>query len=443
MQTPSSTPENLFYDTYAASEYIKRLVDPDAGLLKLNTFQTKPILEAYQLETIETLLVESAQEALEKAKNIGFPLAVKINSPDIAYKSLVHGVILNINNLRELDVALKAINKRVKNLLPDARLTGFTLQKMVASGLGLELRVMIKQDPIFGPVIAISQESDARDLQTTLENSVVALPPLNMALARYLMIQAIKEKKIQVKKAAQDFDMDAVCLMLTKISQMLIDNRAINELELNPVLVTGKKVIVLDSQMHLLHSEISAPSKFAITPYPKQLEEQVRLRNGEQILIRPIKAEDEARHQIFDAALSEEDRYKRYFSQRGKMSHEEMATLTQIDYEREMAFIAVRFDELNEQETLAVVNASVDSDNIDAEFAMVVRSDLQGLGLGKILLQKIIKYQQAKGTTYLTGMTMLSNVGMANLSKKLGFELERDMQEGVINMKLALQKSIS
>jgi acetyltransferase len=105
-----------------------------------------------------------------------------------------------------------------------------------------------------------------------------------------------------------------------------------------------------------------------------------------------------------------------------------------------MAFVAVRFDELNEQETLAVVNASVDSDNIDAEFAMVVRSDLQGLGLGKILLKKIIQYQKAKGTAYLTGMTMLSNVGMASLSKKLGFELERDMQEGVIYMKLALQK---
>lgn len=442
METPSSTPENLFYDTYAASTYIKRLFAPDSALLKLNTFQTKPILEAYQLNTIETLQVGSAQEALEKAKTIGFPLAVKINSPDIAYKSLVHGVILNISNLRELDVALKAINKRVKALLPDARLTGFTLQKMVASGLGLELRVMIKQDPIFGPVIAVSQESDARDLQTTLENAVVALPPLNMALARYLMIQGIKEKKIQVKKAAQDFDMDAVCLMLTKISQMLIDNREIDELDLNPVLVTGNKVIILDSQMHLLHSDIGTQSKFAITPYPKQLEEQVRLKNGEQILIRPIKAEDEARHQIFDAALSDEDRYKRYFSQRGKMSHEEMATLTQIDYEREMAFVAVRFDELNEQETLAVISASVDSDNIEAEFAMVVRSDLQGLGLGKLLLKKIIQYQKAKGTAYLTGMTMISNSGMASLAKKLGFELERDMEEGVINMKLALQKSV-
>ena len=180
--------------------------------------------------------------------------------------------------------------------------------------------------------------------------------------------------------------------------------------------------------------------QLAISPYPKQLEETIALKNGQDVLVRPIIAEDEARHQLFDAALTEEDRYKRYFSQRGKMSHEEMAILTQIDYEREMAFIAVRIDENNELETLAVIRASIDPDNIDAEFAMIVRSDLQGLGLGKILLDKLIRYQKTKGTTYLSGMTMISNVGMATLAKKLGFVVKRDIEEGVINMSLQLQE---
>ena len=386
------------------------------------------------------MVTKNVEETLLQAHSIGFPLAVKINSPDIMYKSQVHGVMLNINNLQELKIALSSIHERVHTLLPDAHLTGFTIQKMVASGLGLELRVMIKQDPIFGPIIAISQESDARDLQTTLENAVVALPPLNMALARYLMIQGIKENKIQIKRAAQDFDMDAVCMMLTQISQMLLDNREIKDLDLNPVLVTGKEVLILDSQMHLFESTSTMQSQLAISPYPKHLEEEIQLKNGEMVLIRPIRAEDEARHQTFDDSLTQEDRYKRYFSQRGKMTHEEMALLTQIDYEREMAFIAVRFDELNEQETLAVIRASIDPDNTDAEFAMIVRSDLQGLGLGKILLNKLITYQKAKGTHYLSGMTMMSNVGMATLAKKLGFTVERDMEEGVINMLLDLQK---
>jgi acetyltransferase len=440
LETPSSLPEGIVYDSTFAHQYIQKNVHSETLSTKLDTYLATPLLAAYHLNTIKTEVAENEEQALELGKEIGFPLAVKINSPDIEYKSQVHGVMLNINNQQELFLGLSAINKRVKNLLPEARLTGFTLQKMVASGIGLELRVMIKQDPTFGPIIAVSQESDARDLQTTLENSVVALPPLNMALARYLMIQGIKDKKIKIKRAAQDFDMEAVCLMLTRISQMLLDNPEIKDLDLNPVLVVGDQVTILDSQIHVDLASEGYFGQLAISPYPKQLEENVVLKNGEEVLVRPIIAEDEVRHQKFDASLTEEDRYKRYFSQRGKMSHEEMAMLTQLDYEREMAFIAVRMDENNEQETLAVVRASIDPDNIDAEFAMIVRSDLQGLGLGKILLDKLIRYQKTKGTTYLTGMTMLSNVGMATLSKKLGFEVQRDIEEGVINMSLKLQQ---
>jgi acetyltransferase len=437
-ETPTAMPENLVYDSQYATEYINSIVHPETLSTKLNTFSATPLLAAYHLNTIETEVATSEEQALELGKKIGFPLAIKINSPDIEYKSQVHGVLLNINNQQELFLGLSAINKRVKNLMPSARLTGFTLQKMVASGIGLELRVMIKQDPTFGPIIAVSQESDARDLHTTLENAVVALPPLNMALARYLMIQGIKDKKIKIKRAAKDFDMDAVCLLLTRISQMLLDHPEIKDLDLNPVLVVGNQVTILDSQIHLALATEGYFGQLAISPYPKQLEETVTLKNGQTVLIRPIMAEDEARHQVFDAALTEEDRYKRYFSQRGKMTHEEMVILTQIDYEREMAFIAVRFDENNEQETLAVIRASIDPDNIDAEFGMAVRSDLQGLGLGKILLDKQIRYQKTKGTTYLTAMTMLSNSGMAGLAKKLGFSISRDIEEGVINMSLKL-----
>lgn len=437
-ETPSALPEHVQYDSQFAEHYIQQHVSDDTHIAKLDTYLAMPLLAAYQLNTIQTEIAADQAQALIQASTLGFPLAVKINSPDIEYKSQVHGVMLNINNQQQLDLGLSALNQRVTSLLPDARLTGFTLQKMVASGIGLELRVMIKQDPTFGPIIAVSQESDARDQQTTLDNAVVGLPPLNMALARYLMIQGIKDKKIKIKRAAKEFDMDAVCLMLTRLSQMLLDNPEIKDLDLNPVLVVGKQVTILDSQIHLARTSQDDCGQLAISPYPKQLEEQAQLKNGATVLLRPITAEDEARHQTFDAALSEEDRYKRYFSPRGRMSHEEMALLTQIDYEREMAFIAVRINELNEQETLAVVRASIDADNIDAEFAMIVRSDLQELGLGKLLLDKLIRYQRAKGTTYLTGMTMLSNVGMASLAKKLGFEVQRDIEEGIINMSMRL-----
>ena len=440
IETPTSLPEHLIYDANAAAKYIKENVTETIPTVKLNTYLTKPLLDAYQLNTIDTHIAMDIEEAIEKAKIIGYPLAVKINSPDIQYKSQVHGVMLNINNARELNSALTSISARIKEARPDALLNGFTLQKMIASGLALELRVMIKQDAIFGPVIAISQDSDARDLQTTLTNAVVALPPLNMALARYLVIQGIKDKKIKIKQHAKDFDMDAVCLMLTQLSQMLLDNPEISDLDLNPVLVSGKDVNIVDSQVHLHFNKQLLFRKLAISPYPKELEERVTLHNGQVILIRPIVAEDEVKQQIFDNASTQEDRYKRYFSQRGKMSHEEMAKLTQIDYEREMAFIAIRLDGDDEQDTLAVVRAGIDPDNIDAEFAMIVRSDTQGLGLGKLLLNKLITYQQSKGTLNLSGMTMLSNIGMATLAKKVGFTIERDIQEGIINMKMELNK---
>ena len=438
METPTNLPEHIIYEASAAAEYIKANVNSHTRSVKLNTYHTKPLLDAYHLNTINTHIAANIEEAIEKAKIIGYPLAVKINSPDIQYKSQVHGVMLNINNARELDSALISITSRVKETLPTARLTGFTLQKMVASGLALELRVMIKQDAIFGPVIAISQDSDARDLQTTLENAVVALPPLNMALARYLVIQGIKDKKIKVKQHAKDFDMQAVCLMLTQLSQMLLDNPEIHDLDLNPVLVSGSNVSIVDSQVQLMFNEQGLSKRFAISPYPKQLEEKAILNNGQTILIRPIVAEDEVTQQAFDNASTQEDRYKRYFSQRGKMSHEEMAKLTQIDYEREMAFIAIRLEEGEEQDTIAVIRASIDPDNVEAEFAMIVRSDAQGLGLGKLMLKKLVTYQREKGTQYLSGMTMLSNVGMATLAKKLGFEVKRDIEDGIINMKLEL-----
>ena len=446
LETPSSLPEHLVYDAQAASDFIveniaQRSTSGNSNSVKLSTYCMKPLLDAYHLNTIETHIAMNITEAIEKAKVIGYPLAVKINSPDIQYKSQVHGVMLNIDNARELDSALMAITTRVEAALPDATLTGFTLQEMVASGLALELRVMIKQDPIFGPVIAISQDSDDRDLHNTLENAVVALPPLNMALARYMVIQGIKDKKIKINKRGQEFDMQAVCLMLTQISQMLLDNPQINDLDFNPVLVSGKEITIVDSQVSLTASGPAFPTHFAISPYPKELEEYVTLKNGQDILIRPITAEDEAKNLSFDNSLSKEDRYKRYFSERGKMTHEEMAVLTQIDYEREMAFIALRLDADKEWEMLGVIRASTDPDNIDAEFGMIVSADLQGLGLGSIMLKKLIAYQAGKGTRYLTAMTMLSNIGMAKLAKKMGFKIERDIEEGIINMELELKNS--
>jgi acetyltransferase len=226
-------------------------------------------------------------------------------------------------------------------------------------------------------------------------------------------------------------------LLLTKISQIIIDNENVQGLIINPALVSDDDIRILDVSVNI--AEFNSQRHLAIRPYPKELEEPFVLRSGREVLLRPIRPEDEATHQEFDNALNKEDRYKRYFGERPRFSHEQMARLTQIDYEREMAFIATAKTATG-FETLGVVRAQRDFDNVEAEFAIAIRSDLKNSGLGTRLLEKMVNYCRDRGTQELKGFTMLENSGMANLARKLGFTVQYDRDEGVMNMHMVLNK---
>ncbi|ACE84415.1 bifunctional acetate--CoA ligase family protein/GNAT family N-acetyltransferase [Cellvibrio japonicus] len=292
------------------------------------------------------------------------------------------------------------------------------------------LRIQVQQDPVFGPVILLGEVASH---WSVAKNAVVALPPLNMALARYLVIQALAEGKIRERDHYAPIHLPSLCVLLTRISQMIIDNPRLRGLCINPVLAHGEDIRALDTMIELVVDE--PLPVLAIRPYPKELEESFRLHDGQQLLLRPIRPEDELRLQAFDNAQSREDRYKRYFGEMPPFSHEQMARLTQIDYAREMAFIAV--DSLGD--ILGVVRAQADPDNIEAEFAMAIRSDLKGRGLGARLLQKMIDYCRVQGTQHLRGFTMLDNAGMVNLARKLGFRVSINRDDEVIDMRLELQ----
>lgn len=296
------------------------------------------------------------------------------------------------------------------------------------------LRIQVQNDPVFGPVILLGEAASHWSIRT---NAVVALPPLNMALARYMVIQALAEGKIREREMYVPIDMPALCLLLTQISQIVIDNPALHSLLINPVLVAGKEIRVLDANLEL-SSENNA-YRLAIRPYPKELEEAFVMRDQRSVLLRPIRPEDELNLQAFDNSQSKEDRYKRYFAELPQFSHEQMARLAQIDYAREMAFIAVLMNDQQQEEILGVVRVQTDPDNTQAEFAMAVRSELKGIGLGGKLLQKMIDYCRAQGTRELIGCTMLENTGMANLARKLGFSVKFNRDDGLIDMSLTLQ----
>ncbi len=292
----------------------------------------------------------------------------------------------------------------------------------------------MRVDPVFGPVILLGESASNWSIRN---NAVVALPPLNTALARYMVIQALAEGKIRERDMYTPLHMPALYLLLTQISQIVIDHPQLRSLLINPLLAAGETMIAAQAEIHISSDINTYP--LAIRPYPKELEEIFLLRDERQVLLRPIRPEDELTLQAFDSSQSKEDRYKRYFAELPQFSHEQMVRLTQIDYEREMAFVAVANNASGHEEILGVVRAQRDPDNSFAEFAMAVRSDLKGIGLGSRLLQKMIDYVRAQGTEKLIGCTMLENSGMANLARKLGFKVKFDRDEGLIDMTLPLQ----
>ncbi|MFK0665069.1 bifunctional acetate--CoA ligase family protein/GNAT family N-acetyltransferase [Aeromonas salmonicida] len=397
--------------------------------LTLDTHLVQPILQAAGLATLPTWIVSDAIEATLTAEQIGYPVAVKLRSPDIAHKSAVHGVMLNLRTSAEVAQAADAILDRVRQHDAGARIEGLLVQRMARRSGGLELRIRLQQDPVFGPVILLG-ESGAEP-----QEMVAALPPLNQALARYQVIGALKSRKIREQATPERLDIDALGQVLCQLSELLLAFPEIQELDLHPLQACGAEMVILDASLTLMPmTQQRCP--LAIRPYPTELEEGAWLKDQSHVLLRPIRPEDEPAHKQFVLRVSDEDRYKRFFADVGELGHEELARMTQIDYDREMAFVAVGQDGAFNQQILGVVRAISNPDQSDAEFAILVRSDLKGLGLGKLMMEKIVRYARERGIGQLSGMTMPSNRGMINLAKRLGFKIDIQLEDGVVNMEL-------
>ncbi|CAM4162207.1 bifunctional acetate--CoA ligase family protein/GNAT family N-acetyltransferase [Aeromonas bestiarum] len=397
--------------------------------LTLDTHLVHPILQAAGLSTLPTWIVSDAIEATLTAEQIGYPVAVKLRSPDIAHKSAVHGVMLNLRTSAEVAQAADAILDRVRQHDPGARIEGLLVQRMARRSGGLELRIRLQQDPVFGPVILLG-ESGAEP-----QEMVAALPPLNQALARYQIIGALKSRKIREQATPEKLDIDALGQVLCQLSELLLAFPEIQELDLHPLQACGAEMVILDASLTLM-PVVQGRNTLAIRPYPTELEEGAWLKDQSHVLLRPIRPEDEPAHKQFVLKVSDEDRYKRFFADVGELGHEELARMTQIDYDREMAFVAVGQDGAFSQQILGVVRAISNPDLSDAEFAILVRSDLKGLGLGKLMMEKIVRYARERGIGQLSGMTMPSNRGMINLAKRLGFKIDIQLEDGVVNMEL-------
>ncbi|WP_194721481.1 bifunctional acetate--CoA ligase family protein/GNAT family N-acetyltransferase [Noviherbaspirillum malthae] len=404
------------------------------GRTMLSEWEAKQVLTAYGIPVVETRTVSSADEAGQTASAIGFPVALKILSPDIVHKSDVGGVVLDLDSADAVREAAAKMQARLCELYPQSRLHGFTVQAMARRPEGREVIIGVASDPVFGPVIMFGQGGIAVEV---VADHAIALPPLNHVLARELISRTRISNLLRAYRNRRAADIDALCRTLVQVSDMVVDLPELQELDINPLFADADGVIALDARLRVAPAAQGALERLAIRPYPAELEEWVQWQ-GEQVLLRPIRPEDGVAHVAFFNALTPEDVRLRMFVRMRALQPSQLARFTQIDYDREMALIATRASASGNAETLGVARVVADPDNVAAEFAVTIRSDLKGRGLGHLLMQKLIAYCRTRGTQRLVGEALNDNRGMLNLAARLGFQISPAPDRGTMLMQLEL-----
>jgi acetyltransferase len=398
--------------------------------------EAKALLAACGVPVVGTRVVDpEAGAALVAAQAIGYPVALKILSPQITHKSDVGGVALDLEDPASLREAVFAMKRRVARLRPDAKIEGFTVQSMVRRPKAQELIVGASIDPLFGPVLLFGQGGTAVEV---VGDRAVALPPLNAPLAHALIARTRVSRLLAGWRDVPPADLKAVVGVMTALSHLLADEPRIAELDINPLLAGAEGVIALDARVRVAASAPGGAARFAIRPYPAELVQTIDWQ-GRRLTLRPIRPEDEAQHLEFLSRLDPVDIRMRIFYSRRSIERTELARLTQIDYEREMAFVATAPSDHGGEETLGVVRAICDPDNHDAEFGIVVRSDLKGGGLGERLMRTMIDYLRAHRTQRLVATVLQENTRMLELARELGFVFdEAQPDDGTVSIHLPL-----
>ncbi len=433
MQTPAAGTQHDPINRKAARAIIDGALAE--GRSMLSEPESKALLEACHIPVVDTRIARTAGEAREMAMQIGLPVAVKVLSPDISHKTEVGGVVLDLTTPEEVEAAVQGIEQRLARLRPEARLHGFSVQAMARWPDAQELIVGITSDPIFGPVILFGQGGIAVEV---LKDHAVALPPLNSVLARDMIVRTRVAGLLAGYRNRKPADVEAVCRVLIQVAHLAAELPEVAELDLNPLLADYHGVIALDARVKIRPSALRHPhDRLAIRPYPQELEERIHWM-GDELLLRPIRPEDTEEHQRFFHALDPLDIRMRMFVQIRELQPSQLARMTQIDYDREMAFIAVRKRPDGSDETLGVVRGVADPDNDKAEFAIIIRSDLKGMGLGSILMNKLIAYFRQRGTRQIVGEALSDNRAMMELMRDLGFALRSNPGEGTVELRFDL-----
>ena len=431
LQLPSATLDDFRPDVAAAQALLQEALRD--GREWLDDEQSSRLLQAYGIPGVATVRVRDAEEAIAAAARIGYPVALKVVSPQIVHKSDVGGVVLNLASADEVKAAMVKMRQRVAHLQPQAHVLGFTVQAMAQRRHAQELIIGLATDPVFGPVVLFGEGGTAVELR---KDRAVGLPPLNQRLAVDLISQTQVGTLLGGYRGHPAVDQAAVVGAILKASQMACDLPALAELDINPLLASPDGVVALDARVRVRRPVAGEATRLAVRPYPAGLEERLPLA-GTEFLLRPIRPEDGGRLAAFYAGASPADMRLRFFLSRREVPHSELARYCQIDYEREMTFVALPTDGSAGATMAGEVRAVCDPDNERAEFAIQVAGSWQGKGLGKALLAKLLRYLRERGTREVVGQCLAENAAMAALAQRAGFTVSA-AGDGVMAMRLVL-----
>lgn len=401
-----------------------------AGQQWLMPEQIQSLLIAYGIPVVASDIATGAQEVRTIASALlakSSSLVLKILSPDIVHKSDVGGVRLNIKSPEEAEEAAKEILERVRKLRPDAAIGGILVQEMINLPNSREVIVGVADDPAFGRVIVFGQGGVSVEV---VGDKAIALPPLDLNLARSLIDQTRVSKLLNAYRNVPAAKRDELEALLVKLSQLISDFPEIVELDINPVLVNAERIVALDSRVLIRTVQFSKRSAhLAIRAYPNEWEQFLEY-GGKRVFVRPLRPEDESLVKDFLGQITDRDMRLRFFNMTKSPGHAFLARLTQLDYARAMAFAALDENE----KLLGVVRLHADANYETGEYAILVRSDLKGKGLGWKLMDLIIRYAKSEGLKVIEGQVLAENTTMLAMCAKLGFTISSNVDEADIKI---------
>ena len=430
-------------DEAAESERARGIIEKvrESGRTILTEFESKSVLSAYDIPIVETRIAQSEEEAVEAAKEIGYPVVLKIHSETITHKTDVGGVRLNLRSEDKVRTAFQKIEKSVKeNYSPDDFL-GVTVQPMVRFE-GYELILGSSVDPQFGPVLLFGTGGQ---LVEVFKDRALGLPPLNTTLARRMMEQTKILTALKGVRGRAPVNLAALEELLVRFSRLVVEQRWIKEIDINPLLVSPEGMLALDARVLVYKNNVNEQDlpRLAIRPYPTEYISLWQDSEGCNLTFRPIRPEDEPLMVTFHHTLSEDSVYSRYFHQISlsqRVSHERLAKICFVDYSREVVMVVDRKNpETGELEILAVGRLNKRGNPAEAEFAILVSDKFQGRGIGRHLLAKLLEVAPREGISHVVGYILPENAGMLKACKNLGFEIIHDEENRIVEATVDLK----